>query len=351
MVAIMLEADRRDERPSRVELEALLPVVRHLHDRLRDAVVAACERQEVGQLSAVAQEGEGDTLYAVDAVNEAALFEEFAAIAAEAPLVLVAEGLSGGSRVLPLGADESQARWRVIVDPIDGTRCLMYQKRSAWILTGVAPNRGPDTSLRDIELAVQTEIPLVKQHLCDQLWCLRGRGAFAERYHRLTGQRSAIQPSPSKARSIAHGYAMISRFFPGVRDELAAIDEEVVRGAVGPPQPGKTHVFEDQYTSSGGQLHELLAGRDRFVADLRPLMRALHEERGLPFGICCHPYDVCTLRIAEELGVIVTDPAGRPLDAPLDVHSDVAWVGYANQFIRDQVEPALQRALRSRNLL
>lgn len=30
----------------------------------------------------------------------------------------------------------------------------MYQKRSAWILTGVAPNRGPETDLSDIEPAI-----------------------------------------------------------------------------------------------------------------------------------------------------------------------------------------------------
>ena len=58
--------------------------------------------------------------------------------------------------ILPRGTTESEAVWRIIVDPIDGTRGLMYQKRSAWILTGVAPNRGPSTSLRDIVLAVQT---------------------------------------------------------------------------------------------------------------------------------------------------------------------------------------------------
>ena len=50
----------------------------------------------------------------------------------------------------------------------------MYQKRSGWVLTGVAPNRGPETSLADIEVAVQTEIPLVKQHLCDTAWAVRG---------------------------------------------------------------------------------------------------------------------------------------------------------------------------------
>ena len=47
----------------------------------------------------------------------------------------------------------------MLADPIDGTRCLMYQKRSGWILTGIAPNRGEGTVLADIELAVQTEFP------------------------------------------------------------------------------------------------------------------------------------------------------------------------------------------------
>ena len=151
----------------------------------------------------------------------------------------------------------------------------MYQKRSAWVLTGVAPNRGPATSLRDIVLAVQTEIPLVKQHLSDQLWALRGEGAQARRYNRLTGESRPIALRPSTAATIAHGYASIARFFPGARDELAAIDEAIVLGALGPHAPGKAHCFEDQYASTGGQLYELLAGHDRFIADLRPLLRPL----------------------------------------------------------------------------
>ena len=45
---------------------------------------------------------------------------------------------------------------------------------------------------------------------------------------------------------------MISRFFPGAREDLAAIDEEIVMEALGPVQPGKAHCFEDQYICSGG---------------------------------------------------------------------------------------------------
>ena len=139
---------------------------------------------------------------------------------------------------------------------------------------------------------------------------------------------------PSAATSISHGYATITRFFPGARDELAAIDDAIVSGALGPHAAGKAHCFEDQYASTGGQLYELMAGHDRFIADVRPLLRPVLARRGLPPALTCHPYDICCVLIAEESGVIVTDPYGRPLDAPLNVEAEVAWVGYANANIR-----------------
>jgi fructose-1,6-bisphosphatase/inositol monophosphatase family enzyme len=319
--------------------------------RVRDEVVAACEHRQMAALTAVDRDTPGDTIYAIDVVAEAVLERFAGTLARDHAFVLVAEGLEGGRRCYPEGRDETSVDWRIIVDPIDGTRGLMYQKRSAWVLTGVAPNRGPATSLRDIVLAVQTEIPLVKQHLSDQLWALRGEGLQARRQNRLTVTSTPLALRPSSAGTIAHGYASIARFFPGGRDALAAIDEAVVLGALGPPPPGKAHCFEDQYASTGGQLYELLAGHDRFVADLRPLLRPLLADRGLPPPLTCHPYDICTALIAEEGGAIVTSPRGAALDAPLDVEAEVAWTGYANERIRAQVEPLLHAALRERGLM
>jgi len=91
-----------------------------------------------------------------------------------------------------------------------------------------------------------------------------------------------------------------------------------------------------------------MAGHDRFIADLRPLLRPVLASRGLPPALTCHPYDICCALIAEESGVIVTDPCGRPLDAPLNVEAEVAWAGYANAHIRAQIEPLLQQTLRAR---
>jgi len=330
----------------------LLEPIQQLHAAIRRAVVEATEQSSLEALSDVAREEEGDTIYAVDRVSEDLVIDFFEReIATAVPLILIAEGLPEGKIVLPRGSPEHAARWRVIVDPIDGTRGLMYQKRSGWVLTGVAPNRGDETRLSDIELAIQTEIPLVKQHLSDSFWAMRGEGVRAERYNRLTGEDVDIFLQPSRSSTIAHGYAGISRFFPGAREELAAIDEEIVRGALGPVQPGKAHCFEDQYASTAGQLYELMSGHDRFIADLRPQMEEFMSARGLKLGICCHPYDLCTEMIAREAGVEVVGVTGKPLRARLAVEPDVAWVGYANSMIRAQIEPLLHSALSRRGLL
>lgn len=330
----------------------LLEPIRKLHDRVWRAVVSAGERTSTEQMSSVSRDEDGDTIYGIDDVSEHLVVEFFEReIAPLAPLVLIAEGLPGGELVLPRGSNSKDAVWRVIVDPIDGTRGWMYQKRSAWILTGVAPNKGPETNLSDIVLAVQTEIPLLKQHLLDSFWAIRGKGTQAERINRLTGERMPLHPQPSRADSVAHGYATISRFFPGARDELAAIEEEMLLGALGPIRPGKALCFEDQYISTGGQFCELISGRDRFTADIRPLMEPVLRKRNLELGICCHPYDVCTELIAREAGVLITDELGGPLRSRLSVDPDISWMGYANAAIRQQLEPLLQQALRKRGLI
>lgn len=333
-------------------MHKLLNAIITLHNQIRQAVVTACETAALEEMSTVVKEEAGDTIFAIDRVSEELLIDFFAKeVAVHTPIILIAEGFDEGEVVLPPGTRPEDAHWRIIVDPIDGTRGLMYQKRSAWILTGVAPNRGPQTSLQDIELAIQTEIPLVKQHLSDQIWAEKGVGVTATRFNRLTGENTPLMLRPSQAKTIRHGFASISRFFPGVREELAAIDEEIVRESLGPVEKGKTHCFEDQYICTGGQLYELMAGHDRFIADIRPVMEVVLAQRGLALGICCHPYDICTELIARELGVIVQDERGNPINPPLDVDSDVSWVGYANTEIARQISPLLVAALRRRGFL
>lgn len=339
---------------AQLDAQQLVTAVRQMHEAIRQQVVSACETRSIEDLSGVTEcsSAETDTIYQIDRVGGQELLDFVAAeIADLGPVIVIGEGIDGGHVVCPEGTPASKAHWRIIVDPIDGTRGLMFQKRSAWILTGIAPNHGDATTLGDIEAAVQTEIPLVKQHLCDQLWAVRGQGAQGVRWNRVTGESYLLKINPSRAVTLLHGYATVCRFFPGARDVLAAIDDELATRLLGPRKTGDAHVFEDQYSCTGGQLYGLMLGQDRLVADLRPLTRQTLEARGEALGHCCHPYDICTALIAEEAGIVVHGADGKPLAYPLDTTTNVTWVGYANQTLAQEIEPVLEEILRERGWL
>jgi fructose-1,6-bisphosphatase/inositol monophosphatase family enzyme len=289
-----------------------------LGDHLRDVVIGARGMD----MAAVEGRTEADTIYAVDKVVDEILVEWF-------------EEHWPGVEVVSEGLDEpvvvGDAEWTVIVDTIDGTRGLMYDKRPAWCLAAAAPVGG---RLRDVVAAAMTELPTTKQGWAEQLSGTRGGGLVGELIDLGTGDRAPLDVRPSAATDLEHGWAGLAKFFGPGKVALAEIEAELFA------RLGCRDVFDDQYVSSGGQLHELLTGRDRFVADLRPLVA--------PEAHACHPYDVCTALLLEEAGGVVTDPWGAPLDAPLDTTSPVAWVGYANPTLAAWIGPVLAEVLRDR---
>ncbi|HRE82698.1 MAG TPA: inositol monophosphatase [Opitutaceae bacterium] len=262
------------------------------------------------------------------------------------PVELVMEGLPDESvTTFPRGTPLERTQFKCILDPIDGTRGLMYDKRSAWILAGLAPQRGKRTRLSDIHVAVMTELPTSKQQRSDQLSAIRGEGVVATQRPGLIGRRKPLRMQPSGARTFEHGFASFCRFFPEGKKALSTVEEQIWRELELYGKDGGARVFEDQYISSGGQLYELMVGHDRMIADLRPVVFA---KLGLgKSAMCCHPYDICTALILEELGGVVETPEGKVLSAPLDTVSSVAWVGYANPILARQMRPVLTRALRA----
>jgi hypothetical protein len=83
---------------------------------------------------AVTRSMAADTIYAIDADVEPILEDFCREWAKTTPLVLIAEGIENedgpeGVKVFPEGTKEDDAQIRLIVDPIDGTRGIMYDKR------------------------------------------------------------------------------------------------------------------------------------------------------------------------------------------------------------------------------
>jgi hypothetical protein len=312
--------------------------------RLRDQVMRSRAASSAGGLHEVTRTSEADTIYRIDAAVEP-LVESFCRDwSRSTPLVLVAEGVEGndpareGVKVFPEGAREQDAQIRLIIDPIDGTRGIMYDKRAAWTLAGVAPNRGPETRLRDIEVAVMTELPTSKMGFADVLWAVKGSGATAMRVDLSNGGSVPLKLAPSRATGIDHGFAGVANFFPGTKVLAAELIEQIVRKLIGPADVTRATVFDDQYISTGGQFYELIVGHDRFNADLRPLF---YRAQGQPQGLCCHPYDCASMLIAQEAGIILTDGLGDPLDGPMDCTTGLSWAGFANAQLRAKIEPVI----------
>jgi hypothetical protein len=323
--------------------------VRHLHAlalSMRASVLSGVLAANQQDLAGVVGERGGDTIYRLDEHGEGALLDYCARWGDELPFLLVAEGLEGGHRVFPSETAEEGVAFTLIVDPIDGTRGLMYGKRSAWALFGIAPARtrsGGEPSLVDICIALQAELPTARAALADVLWAVRASGVHGETHDLRTGTIVSFTPRPSGAETLTGGFAAISKFFPGQKATAAALEERLFLNVLGPPTSASPQVFDDEYICTGGQFYELMVGHDRFLADLRPL---LHDPSEGVNRLCCHPYDVATALIAREAGVIITDPWGNELASPLDTESSVAWVGYANATLRELIEPVLQRLLR-----
>lgn len=314
-----------------------------LQDEIRDALTAARARQ-AGKFARVAAVTAADTIYHIDRISEQAILSWFERHWPRRwPVELVMEGLDDGSTTFPRGTPVAQTAFKCILDPIDGTRGLMYDKRSAWALAALAPQRGARTQLGDIMVAAMTELPTAKHGFADQFSAIAGSGVVAETLDLSRRTRRRWRPRPSQADHFEHGFASLARFFPEGKALLGAVEEALWRelGVLG--KHGGQLVFDDQYISTGGQLAELIVGHDRMLGDLRP---PAYAKLGFTAAtLCCHPYDICTELIAREAGCVVEAPDGRPLRPPLDTTTPVAWMGYANARLARMVRPILKRIM------
>lgn len=327
---------------SNLDHERILPRLRAMQADMRSALRSHMVTQAIEVLARTVRDDDGDTIFGIDAHVEEVLLEGCRDWGREQHFVLLAEGIDPAGITFGrpgLGGPP----FRLMFDPIDGTRGLMFDKRSAWCLAGVALDRGAATRLSDIELAVMTELPTTRQAMGDVLWASKGRGAQGERHDLATSSSRPLPILPSGATTLRHGFATVSNFFQGGKELLARLEEAILRRALGGWNVDKAEVYADQYICSGGQLAEVALGRDRFVLDVRPLA---HRKLGHAASLACRPYDVVTALIAQEAGCVVCDPYGDPLDAPLDTTTNVAFAAYANRVLAEALIPIVRDEVR-----
>jgi len=310
---------------------------------IRDAVLEGRKGVASPSLASVATHAGGDTIYAIDKFGEQAILEWFGKNwPPEWPVQVVMEGIEQ-DLCFPAGITVQDTEWKCILDPIDGTRGIMYDKRSAWALGGIAPQRGGETMLSQIVAAAMTEIPVSKQWRADQFSTTREGDLVGTACDIRDGMLQPLAAGPSSAKNFAHGFSSLVKFFPEGRTLTAQIEERIWDELVGLNSSPSPTVFDDQYISTGGQFYEILAGHDRLIGDLRPMvLRVLDMESSL----VCHPYDACAWLVLQKAGAVYEHPLGGFPDAPLDTTSGVAWIAYANADLAALARPVVQGVLK-----
>jgi hypothetical protein len=291
--------------------------------------------------SAIAGPGAGDLTYELDALVEETIAQGIDALGrdCDVAITLICEGI--GCRTL--GAKASPRRARLLFDPIDGTRNAMFDLRSAWVLSGLAPDRGADTCLSDIVLAVQTEIaPRDRMHY-EVLTAQRGRGA-RRRLTRLLDNAIAcdeVLRAPDLP-GLDNAFLVFFAYSPEQRPTVARWQRDFVRLLEAREGISARLIYDDQYIANAGQLYCLMTGRYRFLADLRDLLVPRLDRPTLT----SHPYDLCTALIAEEAGVVIRASDLGTLRAPFSTEERSGFVGYASPRVQAALEPVLRLAAR-----
>ena len=327
------------------DLQAWEPRLRELCVELRRAARSAA-REGLGAVQRPVAEGAGDVTYALDAATEEALGRWLERTARRGPLSLFSEdagwrhrgpeGGGTGTRELT-GFDHGGPR--IVVDPVDGTRNLMADLRSAWTVVAAAPPGTEQPRLSEVELGLVAELPDSRAARYRLLSARLGAGARIEE-RRLEDDfpvhRGALVADTDDRPD--HGYFSIFRYTPAQRPALAELEARFFARLAEREGADLRHCFDDQYISNGGQLALLSLGTYRMVADLRA-----HLAEGSPTPVTTSkPYDCAgAVLVAREAGCVVTDPGGEVLDFPLDATTPVSFVGWANAATARRLAPHL----------
>jgi fructose-1,6-bisphosphatase/inositol monophosphatase family enzyme len=327
----------------------LVELCSSIRDAARAALAAADASGERSSVTSPVRQGAGDVTYAIDECTESVVERWFREVARGRPLSLLTEDTgwrhlgpdrAGGVAELA-GFDHGGPR--IALDPIDGTRNLMADLRSAWTVVSFARAGAGVPRLRDLTLGIVSEIPDTRAALYRRLSASRGRPCEIE-------LRRLDADEPVRRRELAvdedarvdHGYFPFFRYSPAQRPALARIEARFFELAEEREGAELRHVFDDQYISNAGQLVLLALGTYRTIVDFRGwLARSLE----LP-AVTSKPYDVAgAIVCARAAGCVVEGPHGAELDFPIDVSTPVDFVGYVNAATRARLAPLLDVAL------
>ena len=317
-----------------------------LCDELRTVTRGALlEAEALGSLDSISRPhglGQGDVTFGLDLPSEARIEAWQRELARTEPLSVLTEDAgwrhlgpdgAGGVHILE-GFDHGGPR--IAIDPVDGTRNLMADLRSAWTVVAYAPPGASQPRLADCTGGIVSEIPgTLAAHY--RRFSSSGARCWSEvcdldRGDRLREGELRVDHDDRPD----HGYFPFFRYEPAQRPIIARLEAAFFARLARHEGAQTRSIYDDQYISSAGQLVLLALGRYRMVVDPRELV----GRRFRSPGVTSKPYDLAGAVVcARAAGAIVTAAEGGELDFPIDATTAVGYAGYANGRTWKRLEP------------
>ena len=367
-------SDRASDRASDPAPTALAALSADLCDRIlvahRAAQRDARERGRPGALFESRGQGAGDETFALDEACERAIDAWLEETAARGPLSVLTEdrgwrhlGPGAGGGVRPLdGFDHGGPR--LAIDPVDGTRNVAADLRSAWTVISACGPGAREPRAGEVVHGTVSELPVVRAHRALRLTADAGSGAFVREFATTLEVPLEVPFDADAARaSDAHrlavddddtlfGYLPFFRYDPHLRRAAVALETDLLDALIEREGANPRHLFDDQYICSAGQLVLLALGTYRAIVDARAF---LADARRVA-ATTSKPYDLAgALLVAREAGCVLAplgagarpaaDGAPSAFDFPLDARTPVGFVGYHNPATARRVAPHLAVAL------
>lgn len=328
----------------------LLELCNEVRSAARAAVARALSGGSLTHLARPVAQGAGDVTFGLDEATERVVRSWFAEESKRRPLSLLTEDTgwlhrgpgAHGSRELP---DFDHGGPRIAIDPIDGTRHLMADLRSAWTILSCAGAGPLQPRFSDLGFGIAAEIPDSRAARWRRLEAFAGAPArWAELDLESPRIFSAGELRSDREVRADHGYYLFFSYHPGLRVEVASLAARFFANTERALGADLSHCYDDQYISSGGQLALLSLSTYRMVVEARNTLARYHHKRTQ----CAKPYDMAgAALIARMAGCVVEQPTGEPLDFALDAETPVDFAAYVNEESAARLRPHLLTALKS----
>ncbi|HED66028.1 MAG TPA: hypothetical protein ENJ09_10805 [Planctomycetes bacterium] len=314
--------------------ESLAELLAGVRRATRDLLRASSAAADPAPIDRPVGRGAGDWTFGLDLPSERWIDAWLDERSSEGPISLLTEDRGWRHRG-PDGELEGfdHGGPRIAIDPVDGTRNLMADLRSAWTVVSFAPAGPGPPRLSDLTGGILSEIPPPSCERVRALWASEGVCTLEER----SGDRTTRVPLRADGDDRAdHGYFPFFRFDPTLRPDLALLEARFFARLAHHEGSELDSIFDDQYISNAGQLFLTATGTYRMVVDAR----ALVARRAGRATTTSKPYDVAgAILCARAAGVELTAADGSELDFPIDAVTPVDFVAYANAPTRARLEP------------